>query len=418
MFKFCKNAFSLARVSCDIIYEVGKYYIFKDLNNFVESLSQKLCRQNILYIKLFQACALNNNIFADEINNKLIKYTDNAPWTEADIDKETLDKFEIEHSIQIKNKSVPFKSGMISLIFEGKSTKTQEEFILKIKRKNIEKNLADGIDQLLLFLKIVDSIPFVNNYDLPAIIHKNIDLIKLQTNFAQEVENIQRFQKLSEKINYIKIPQVYTINYPNLILMEYVKGKTIYNIENPDYELYAKQFMKFIFITTFLNGVTHGDLHIGNMLFLEEKICILDFGIIYEFGEMRNVLFDIFTDLCSTAPEIIAQKVLFSGLIEPLSVIKALSKEHSDEMLKIITSFINNTIHVDKRLHQINMCKFIADLNQYINSTEIQGFKLKASSELLKFQIVFGMLHGVILTLCGDNYIEFADKVMAETFYL
>lgn len=408
------------RVSCDIIYEVGKYCIFKDLNHFVESLSQKLCRKNILYIKIFQACALNNNIFTDAINNKLIKFTDNAPWTEDDIDFDTLDKFEKMENFYIVNKNVPLKSGMISLIFHCISDKTQEEFIMKIKRKNIEEKLADGIDQLFLFLKIVEYIPFINTYDLPAIIHKNIDLIKLQTNFAQEVENIQRFQKLCEKINYIKIPQVQeaiTANYPNLILMEYVRGKTIYNVEKKEYELYAIHLLKFVFITLFLSGITHGDLHIGNLLFLEGKLCILDFGIIYDFGETRNALFEILTDLCSTAPELIAEKILFSGLIEPLAAIKTLSTENSTEMLKIMTTFVNNTIHIDKRLHQINIYKFVTDLNEYINSSQIQAFKLKASAELVKFQMVFGMLHGVLLTLCGDNYIALVDKVMSDTFY-
>jgi predicted unusual protein kinase regulating ubiquinone biosynthesis (AarF/ABC1/UbiB family) len=386
----------------------------------VESLAHKLCQKNILYIKIFQACALNNNIFADEINNKLIKFTDNAPWTESDIDLETLTKFETYSDIQIKNK-VPMKSGMISLIFHGISNKTQEEFIIKLKRKNIEEKLGDGIDKLLFVLTIVDWIPFINNYDLPAIIHKNIDLIKLQTNFPDEVRHIQRFTKLCEKLNYIKIPVVYeeqTTAFPNLILMEYIKGNTIYAVDPTEYELYAKQLMKFVFITTFLNGVTHGDLHIGNLLFLSGKLCILDFGIIYEFNETRNALFDIFTDLCSSPAETIAQKILYSGLIEPLAVIQALPAEHSCEMLNIIATFVNNTIHVDKRLHQINIYKFLMDLNNYINSTQIQALKLKASAELVKIQIVFGMLHGVILTLCGDNYIEVADRVMSETFHL
>jgi predicted unusual protein kinase regulating ubiquinone biosynthesis (AarF/ABC1/UbiB family) len=421
MINLFKNAFSLLCVSWDIVYEVGAYYIYGDVNHFVERLAHKLCRQNILYIKIFQACALNNNIFADEINNKLLKFTDNAPWTAVDIDMETLNAFEVSQDMQITHKEAPLKAGMISLIFPCISNKTQEEFILKIKRKNIEARLADGIDKLLFFLTIVSWIPFLNTYDLPAVIHKNIDLIKLQTNFSEEVHNIQRFTTLCEKLNYIKIPRVHaecTVAFPDLILMEYVKGNTIYAVDPADYEEYASQLMKFVFITTFLNGITHGDLHIGNLLFLKEKLCILDFGITYTFNETRNALFDIFTDLCSIPPETMAKKILNSGLIEPFDVIQALPAEHSAEMVKIIATFVNNTIHVDKRLHQVNIYKFVTDLNNYINSTQIQAFKLKASTELVKIQIVFGMLHGVILTLCGDNYIEVADKVMRETFHL
>jgi len=87
-------------------------------------------------------------------------------------------------------------------------------------------------------------------------------------------------------------------------------------------------------------------------------------------------------------------------------------------MLKIIDVFLNDTIHVNKRLHPVHICKFLTDLNAYVNTTQIKAFKLKASADLVKFQVIFGMLHGVLLTLCGDNYIELADKVMRETFHL
>ena len=90
------------RVSFDIIYETSRYYLFGDLNNCIERLSDKLSQKNILYIKIFQACALNNNIFDDEINNKLIKFTDNAPWTEADIDMDTLCRFETLNDVRIE----------------------------------------------------------------------------------------------------------------------------------------------------------------------------------------------------------------------------------------------------------------------------------------------------------------------------
>ena len=428
---FIKNVYFLVNVTCTITYEIGKYYLFGDFSNLIDNLSDKLSKKNILYVKIFQACALNNNILNDEINNKLLKFTDNAPWTEEDIDNDTLTKFETEFNINIEDKSTPINSGMISLVFKGINTKTNEELIIKIKRKNIENKLEDGIEKLLFFLKIVDLIPYVNNYDLPNIIHKNINLIKHQTDFSQEVINIQRFSKLCENLKYIKIPLVYdkvTTVYPDIILMEYIRGKTIFNIEKEEYEIYAKQIINFFSITTFIHGVVHGDLHLGNILFIKDdkkdekyknKICILDFGIIYEIGETRNALFDIFTDMCSISPEILAKKILYSGLIEPLDVIKTLPTEHYNSMIKIIMIFVNVTIHIDKRLHQINIFKFLKDLNYYINNNNINGLKLKASDDLVKIQVIFGMLHGVILTLLeGKDYIKFTDNVINETFHL
>ena len=216
-----------------------------------------------------------------------------------------------------------------------------------------------------------------------------------------------------------------TRDFPDLILMEYMKGETIYRVEKEDYELYAKQLFKFAFITMFGTGTTHGDLHVGNILFLKDteddvkhKLCILDFGIIYEVGESRHAIFDIFTDMCSTPTNVIAKKLLFSGLIEPVETIQSLSSEQTAPMLKIIDLFLNETIHVNKRLQPVHICKFLTDLNTYMNKSTIKTLKLKASPDLVKFQVIFTMLHGVLLTLCGNDYIELADKVMSETFHL
>lgn len=425
---FFKNVYALLNVSCAIIYETSKYYLFGYRQQYIERLAHKLSQKNILYIKIFQACALNNNIFPDGINNSLIRFTDNAPWTEDDIDMDTLCRFETLNQVRIENKDKPLKSGMISLIYKGRDTMTNEEVILKLKRKNIDKKLEEGIAQILFFLQLVEWIPFINTYDLPNIIQTNIDLIRHQTNFAQEVKNIQTFTTVCEKLKFVKIPKVYpeiTQEFPDLIMMEYMRGVTIDKVDKADYHNYAKQLLKLALTSLLVTGTTHGDLHVGNILFLKDnddaityKLCILDFGIIYQLTDCRESLFDIFTDMCSLATDIIAKKILFSGLIQPLETIQSLSAEQIAPMLKIIDSFVMNTIHVEKRLSPTHICRFLTDLNAYVNTTQIKAFKLKASADLVKFKVLFGMLHGVLLTLCGDNYIELTDKVMRETFHL
>ena len=55
------------------------------------------------------------------------------------------------------------------------------------------------------------------------------------------------------------------------------------------------------------------------------------------------------------------------------------------------------------------------DINQAKKLIDIAN---ECGADLVKFQVLFGMLHGVLLTLCGDNYIELTDKVLRETFHL
>jgi len=62
------------------------YAFFQDYSLFIDRLSIRLASINILYVKIFQAFALNNSLIDDSTNNKLLKFTDNAPWNYSDIE--------------------------------------------------------------------------------------------------------------------------------------------------------------------------------------------------------------------------------------------------------------------------------------------------------------------------------------------
>jgi len=439
-----KNILYLTHVVGIVLYE----YIFcRDFNIFIDNVLYKLSRKNILYVKLFQACALNNSICNNlnvELNNKLMKFCDNAPWTVDDIDIDTLNQIEEKYNIHIPYKQQPINTGMISLVYKGTILHegVEKPIIVKIKRNNIEERLNAAIENVLFVLMLVDWLPFINTYDFPTVVKKNINLITQQVNFSTEVKNIQKFQSYCQRLNYIKIPQVHptvTNHFPNVILMEYVEGKTIQHIEKADREIYAKHLMKFIYLTTFLYGSYHGDLHLGNILFLKDpadnvcKICILDFGIVYELVNTKDAVFDILSNIITTPAAEVAEKIIQSGLIEPLDVIRSLNSTHYAKLISFFTDFINQSVHIEKKLNHHQIFLLLSHLNKYINSISIssitetntninintKGLKLRFSDDLIKIQVFFAMNHGVILTLCEDiNYIELSDQVMRETFHL
>lgn len=114
--------------------------------------------------------------------------------------------------------------------------------------------------------------------------------------------------------------------------------------------------------------------------------------------------------------------MLQSGLVEPAEKIRQLPSEHYQSFITILAAFIKETVYINKKIQQINLYKFLTDLNVYIanHKLNIVGLDMiSPSDDLLKIQVMFGMLHGVVLTLCNDcNYFEFADNVLKETFKL
>ena len=272
--------------------------------------------------------------------------------------------------------------------------------------------------------------PLVKKYQLMEVVNKNIDIIKHQINFNEEVENIVKIKTNCKHLKYVKIPNVFkevTDKYPNVILMEQIDGVPISKVNEEDYEDFAKQVFKFGFVTTLLHGVTHGDLHSGNILFIKDdndkkykhKIGVLDFGIIYEIdSQFKGVLFDVLTEMFNNPPEVTATKLLDSGLIEPLELVKSLSVEHRTNIINLGSKMINDTLNNPNNANQIQLYKFMSEFKKYISNPEIASLGLRPSDNFVKTQLVLAMAHGITLTLCKDDYMTFANKVINELFHI
>jgi len=430
MNKILQNIFFLLNACWIILFELFLYGLFKNYDSFIDRLTHKLSSINILYVKIFQAFALNNALIDDKTNNKLLKFTDNAPWSSKDLDHSTLIKLEDDYNILFKDGFEPINSGMISLVFKGyKRTPNNEVVIVKIKRKDIETNLDDAIEKLLFFIYIMSFFPIVNKYHIPETVKKNISIIRQQTNFYTEIENMAKIKYNCRNLKYVKIPTAdveVTKKYPNVIFMEYINGMPVNKVLEEDYVAFAKQVLKFGLVTTLIHGVSHGDLHSGNVLFIKDeddekykyKVGILDFGIIYEANpEFKQSLLEFASEMLTTPTVELAKKVLSSGLIEPLEIIQNLPKVHYDNIVKIVSEILFETIHKSKQANQLKIYHFLTTFHSYMSKNELLELGLKPSDHFIKTQLALAMSHGVTLTLCKDDYINLTDQVLNELFH-
>lgn len=431
MYKVLKQFFFLWNVFFIFIFEVSKFTVFKDYYNFIENLTQKLASINILYVKVFQSIALNNSLIDNKINNKLLKFTDNAPWNNSDIRFDELIELTNDNNITLMDGyETPINSGMISLVFIGFKRDTGEKVIIKMKRNNIEEKLNDAIENLQTFMYILSFIPIIKKYQITEVINKNIEIIRHQTNFSQEIDNLIKIKNNCRKLKYVKIPEVYpeiTEKYPDFIVMEFIEGIKINEIEKKDYENFAKQVLKFGFVTTIIHGVTHGDLHSGNLLFIKDenderhkyKVGVIDFGIIYELDEeYRNFSFQLLTKMFDTPPRETAINIFNSCLLDPPGIFGQIPKNHQENIIDFTSKIIEETVSTSKKANQLQIYNFLYKLRDYLNNNEISNIGIRPSNNFIKTQLVLAMAHGVTITLCNEDYMNIADKVINELFHI
>jgi len=393
---------------------------------FIRRMASQLANKNILYVKLFQAIAMNKNLIDDETNSELMRFTDSAPYDNTDIDMELFCKLKDEYNLEW-NSYEPIKAGMISLVFKLCDKNTQNLVILKMKRKNINEKLNKAIDYLQFFVYIMSFIPYLNTFDISSVFNKNIETLKQQLDFSQEVKNMREAEEKCKNLKYVKIPRVcdeITEKYPDVIMMEFIEGKTIQEIAEDDYSEYAALLLKYGMASFLIHGVTHGDLHAGNILFLKNaseqkyQICLLDFGIVLRLEEeIRSNFLKIAVDMFEKPARELSKDLLFL-YIEPTRVLQELPSKHLDKILDIIEQIIENTIRSKNQADQSKLYQCMMEINYYINNHGLTSYGLKVNDSFVKTQMALAMCNGINMVLCKNDYMTFANKTINEMFHL
>ena len=433
MYKFVQGSWFLFRVFCLFAWETSCYSILGDYTRLIRNVTRGLSKMNLLYVKIFQAFALNHQMISEELNQELMNFTDQAPWDFEDVPLESLANLAINHHIYLVDGFYhPINAGMISLVYKTYWKEMKKEIVIKVKRRDIEVRLQSAIEQLLFLMHFLSFFPVFHHYQLEDMIQRNIEIIQHQIHFQEEVDHMIRIKENCKALTYVKIPEVYpefTQQDSNLIVMEFIEGIKINDVLEEDYEPFAKQVLKFGFVTTLLHGFTHGDLHAGNILFIKDsnhdaktiyKLGVLDFGIMFPIHEsFKNTLLEITGDLFTDPPDQIAKRFLHSGLIlQPLETIEKLDQEHYQYLLDIMTFSLNETIHRNKDGNQIRLYDFIYNLHSYLKVHSLHSLGLSLSDDFVKTQLVLAMAHGITMKLCKENYIGLADRVINELFHI
>ena len=422
------NIFFLLDMMYIFSVEYITYLVSKNYNAFIKNIAYRLSNKNILYIKIFQAISLNNHIIDDVMNNELLYYTDSAPYDTSDIDWNALNNVKRDFKLHMVDDK-PINSGMISIVYKMKNDE-DEDIIIKIKRCNIEQKLDHAIQKLMFMIYVLSFIPRINTLNIPAIVNKNLTLLKQQLNFEEEVQNTIDMKENCKNLKYVKIPKIYpeaTKLFPNIIMMEYIQGAHISKIDAIDYETYAKLIIKYGFVSLLITGLTHGDLHGGNIVFIKNdasatdiptyQIGIIDFGIVLKINPtIKNVFLEIFSELFTKSSIEIATELL-NIIIEPKDVWSSIPKTHSENIIRVTANIIEHTIHNGKGATQIKIYEFLEKFNNYVNDHNLTAYGLCIGDDFVKMQLALAMSHGLCLCLCKHNYLEVANDVLNTMFH-
>ena len=400
----------------NIVFQIFTYiFNYKKYDDFAINLIRIIGEYNIIFIKIFQWIWINNsndnNYITEKIENEMRTYTNNTPFTENDINYKSLLNLHITANknndiFELDNTS-PINSGTISLVFKGKLNK--KEIVVKILRKDIKEKLERGLNFLIGLERVAYHIPIINHYVSTKIFEKNKSHIIEQINFIRETENLMLFNNKFKKNKFVTVPNVYnhyTLSDTNIIVMDYINGKYLFELENNELDKYLYPFFKFISNSIFNKKIFHCDLHQGNILFYKETINKNDTNIfIYKVGIID---YGMITTL--NIDEINFMYLWLNGIF----------KKQFGELIDYIKN-PNNVSHIFDEYDNINECMdFFCDLyenNKIFNDLEntkitiddmylflniIKKYNCKLSSRYNFFILSFIPILSILVKLSPD----------------
>jgi predicted unusual protein kinase regulating ubiquinone biosynthesis (AarF/ABC1/UbiB family) len=436
--------------SCIGIYV--KYYVqYKfskktsaDYNYIIMRLAGELADKNIFFTKIFQGIAnnANNKLMNKEIFNYFINYTDNVKYDENEIDyrglyelisiaKRNGDELVIHGGVR----SEPIKSGVIAVIY--KATLNGKDVIIKYRRKNIVEKFDKSISELKLLVNITKKLPYFCNLNICDIFEENREIMTEQLDFTNEINNIQVFYEKFKDVKDICIPHVYsyfTEANANAIVMDYIAGTRLENINAEDKDEYSKILSRFNIKSVFYDSIYHADLHSGNIIFMKEKdpqglndvlkIGVIDYGIIGKLTrEEQNIFFNFFKTLVSGNYEKLA-KYIVTHLSEPLE--KGEKGEKGEKHDKLNENKESLTSTNEKLIKDIyNICYNTLSVKQIFFGGEeiyevnkiLKTQNLTFSKFFCRIELAIAISENVCNSLCKDKtYIEQLMSAFKDLF--
>ena len=187
----------------------------------------------------------------------------------------------------------PLAAGTIAEVHRA-TLATGDRVVVKVQRPNAREEIEQDLALLELFAEKVSERPGLNQViDMAAVFEHLSSSLHRELDFRQEASNIDRMRGVIEDYPRLAVPDVYgDLSSSRLLVMEEIQGTAIAQApEGVARKEAARQLLESYYQQILVAGFFHADPHPGNLMWWNDRIYFLDFGMVGEVGpEMREQL--------------------------------------------------------------------------------------------------------------------------------
>jgi predicted unusual protein kinase regulating ubiquinone biosynthesis (AarF/ABC1/UbiB family) len=253
---------SCLRIAWIAFTEGLRYLWSRDADQCVYSVIARSMAVNVVFTKVFQSLAVKYMTFDMNVNQ--------TPYTAAELDYPCIEGL---------GPLTVIGSGMVSVVFEG--TLDGQAVVVKTKRKGIASKVCDGIRQAKFIAWVADGL---FKTTVGEVVEEVEAMIMTQLCYLTEAKHQQLFYDAFEYNDLIVIPKVRAAT-DAYIVMDKLTATPLLPSQK---ELYAKLLITVQAKSIVCDGIFHADVHLGNVVFMDGRLGVLDFGLVYPLSRQEQ----------------------------------------------------------------------------------------------------------------------------------
>jgi ubiquinone biosynthesis protein len=219
-----------------------------------------------------------------------------SPLTEAEVVAVMGNELKVPwEDVFVSIESDPLAAGTIAQVHRAVLV-GGERVVVKVQRPTAEVEIGEDLALLERFAETAANRPaFQLVVDVPAIIdHLSSSLVR-ELDFRHEAANIERMREVLAPFDRLAVPEVYSdLSTGRLLVLEEVQGIPVLRAsEGEARRQAARQLLEAYYHQVLTAGFFHADPHPGNLLWWNDKIYLLDLGMVGEVdpGVRESLLF-------------------------------------------------------------------------------------------------------------------------------
>ncbi len=180
----------------------------------------------------------------------------------------------------------PLAAGTIAQVHRA-TLENDDRVVIKVQRPTARAEIMQDLALLELFAEKTEHRPlFRQLIDMTAVFEHLSDSLQRELDFHREADNIRRMGEILDPYTRLRVPRIYDrLSTSRLLVMEEVMGAPVKDApQGQARREAAHQLLESYYQQILTEGFFHADPHPGNLMWCDDCIYFLDFGMVGEVG--------------------------------------------------------------------------------------------------------------------------------------